>query len=98
MKLQKKICDSVPVVVLSDSMHPTISQGQKVFVYPATNKLCIGDIILYKHWDYSLTVHRIVGISKSVNNTRLFHTKGDNNDNIDPYSITEHDIIGIVKS
>ena len=97
MKLQRNICDFVPVMILSNSMYPTLVRGQMVHVYPINNEISVGDIVLYKHWEKSLTIHRIVSFDTGENNKKRLYTKGDHNDYIDPYLITEDDVIGVVK-
>lgn len=82
---------------MSNSMYPTLKRGQQVRVYPVKSELQIGEIVLYKHWDKSVTVHRIVDIRINDNLEKLYLTKGDNNIKIDPYTITSTDIIGLIK-
>ncbi len=98
LKLENNICEKIPAIVMSNSMYPALRRGQKVFVYPVKNELRIGDIVLYKHWEKSLTIHRIADIRTDNNFSKIYFTKGDNNKETDDYRITEKDIIGIVKT
>lgn len=97
LKLNNNICENIYVTIMSNSMYPTLKRGQQVLVYPIKDELKISDIILYMHWEKSLTIHRIVDIIRSDNYGKLYFTKGDNNTEIDRYTITDKDIIGIIK-
>ena len=56
------------------------------------NHLKIGDIIVFKSTN-NLIIHRIYDIKYDEELT--ITTKGDANDNIDPYLLTKDDIVGI---
>ncbi|GIW69487.1 MAG: hypothetical protein KatS3mg101_0234 [Patescibacteria group bacterium] len=73
--------------VKSDSMEPYIRKGDIVIVIPA-RRLKIGDIAAFKKNNTYIT-HRIVEIRND-----LFITKGDNNQNEDPYPIVQKEIVG----
>lgn len=83
-----------PIIVLSDSMEPTIKLGSLAFVKQTdVNQLKNGDIVAYKE-DNLVITHRIVE-NRETAGTRQFTTKGDGNSNNDPLPVTEKKIVGI---
>ena len=85
------------VTIGSSSMTPTIKVGDVVIVKKLKKneleKIEKGDILVYKH-DGKLIVHRLVEI-KTLNKTKYYITKGDNNIVNDSYVVTKDDIIGV---
>ncbi len=84
------------LAIASGSMTPTICKGDVVIV-EKTNQyenIEIGEIIAYKYDDIVI-VHRLVEKVKD-NQHYYFYTKGDANENIDEYPITEEMILGVV--
>ena len=88
-----------PIAVLSDSMLPKFSRGDAVIIEKigdkGLKKLKKGTILYYSK-EGRLIIHRIVSI-KTVNGKLQIVTKGDNNNNEDPWIITDEDVIGTVK-
>ena len=85
------------IVVGSGSMTPNINKGDIVVIEKTIKNyedIKIGQVIAYKY-DDRIIVHRLVKKIKVQENT-YFYTKGDNNDNIDGYKITNDMIIGLV--
>lgn len=85
------------IAIASGSMHPEIKKGDVVVIEKVSNNydtLAIGDIIAFKYNDV-IIVHRIVNIV-SENDEYYFYTKGDSNNNVDNFAISEDMIIGIV--
>lgn len=87
-----------PLVVESDSMAPTFSAGDLIFIRkcdPA--ELKEGDIICFHtiiENQYALNTHRIQSI-ETVGDARSYTTIGDNNDGIaDQHVISDGDIVG----
>lgn len=83
---------------LGNSMYPTLKQGDLVLMipYPILKtfnlKPRVGDIIVFKSpINEDLICHRII----EIDNDRII-TKGDFNHAIDPYIISEENIIAIV--
>ena len=78
-------------------MTPNINKGDVVVIekirenYEDTE---IGQVIAYRH-DNKIVVHRLVK-KIEIEGTTYYYTKGDNNDNIDGYKITNDMIIGLV--
>lgn len=93
-KLKNSIADNCKIIIASNSMFPTLKRGDVVTIVPINRALKIGDIILYKHWEYSITVHRIVRILMDKNGEIKYQTQGDNNKMVDSYLVSETDIIG----
>lgn len=85
------------VTIGSSSMTPNIKVGDVVIVKKLKKneleKIKKGDILVYKH-DGKLIVHRLVEI-KTLNKTKYYITKGDNNIVNDSYVVTKDDIIGV---
>jgi len=88
------------VVVLTNSMKPTINPGDLVIVKPVDPyKLHVGDIILYQIHiggaTYRIT-HRIVAIGHDREGRLYFITKGDNRKYTDPWRVYPNQVIGKV--
>ena len=87
-----------PLVVKSDSMAPTFSAGDLIFIKKCdTGTLKEGDIICFHTIidnEYALNTHRIEKI-ESVGDVRSYTTIGDNNNGItDTHIISDGDIVG----
>lgn len=82
-------------VVLSGSMEPTIHVGSVVVVKRINPEdVKVGDIIAFKTAE-SKTIHRV--IEKIVEgNSFYFRTKGDANEDPDPWIVKPEDIIGVL--
>ncbi|WP_297535646.1 signal peptidase I [Thermococcus sp.] len=88
------------VVILTNSMQPTINPGDLVVVKPVDPyKLHVGDIILYQIHiggaTYRIT-HRIVAIGHDREGRLYFITKGDNRKYTDPWRVYPNQVIGEV--
>ena len=87
-----------PLVVKSDSMAPTFSAGDLIFIKKCdTSTLKQGDIICFHTIidnEYALNTHRIQKID-TVGDARSYTTLGDNNNGIaDAHIISDGDIVG----
>lgn len=87
-----------PLVVKSDSMAPTFSAGDLIFIKKCdTSTLKEGDIICFHTIidnEYALNTHRIQKID-TVGDVRSYTTLGDNNNGItDTHIISDGDIVG----
>ena len=81
----------------SNSMYKAISKGDAVIIEKMKSdydQLEVGDILAHRH-DQKIIVHRIIEIYKE-NNSIIFKTKGDNNDDEDNWVVYESDIVGKV--
>lgn len=84
------------IAIASGSMEPQIKKGDIVIIDKKNNKKDYkkGQIIAYKK-DENIIVHRIVKKVK-LNDSYIYYTKGDANENIDDLLIKEKMIIGKV--
>ena len=87
-----------PVAIMSNSMQPTYSRGDMVIVQKRGDHvdISIGDILQYQR-EGSVITHRIVG-KETVGNGTVYTTKGDNNSESDPWSVTDEQILGTVRA
>lgn len=87
-------------VVLSDSMAPTFASGDVVIVRSVEpTVVSTGDVITYRSparigVDAERISHRVVGVERDGGTT--FRTKGDANDGVDPYRVSESALVGRV--
>lgn len=96
--LTKKQTTPFSLLISGDSMAPSIKNNDRILIEPYTGTtLKRGAIIVYRKFNDHLTVHRIVNVVKISKKRFLCETKGDNNAEIDPYKVFNHEIIGIVK-
>lgn len=90
--------NEMQLLVLSNSMKPNISRGDRITIRGVVGeKICIDDIVVFLHNDKNATVHRVIDISY-IENKIILRTKGDANKNVDSYFVSIEDIVGIVKS
>lgn len=80
--------DTSYVIVVGDSMEPTLSEGDLVIAKRASS-YDVGDIVAYRSPYDPVVIHRIVGIDGDT-----FITQGDNNDSVDPWDVTTDMILG----
>jgi len=84
------------MAIASSSMAYSINKGDAVVFEKYENqKLQTGQVIIFNK-EGTVTVHRIVDIETS-NEETIYYTKGDNNSQQDPGYIKGNEIIGIVK-
>ncbi|HPF83212.1 MAG TPA: signal peptidase I [Bacilli bacterium] len=85
------------IAVGSNSMYPLIKKNDAILIEKTEqyDKINIGDILVYKH-EREVILHRIVKITKK-DNKFIYNTKGDNNNTVDKWDISEKDVIGTVK-
>ena len=76
------------ILLLGDSMYPTIESGTFVIVKPE-QEYFLGDIIAFVNEDNRNVVHRIV-----EHTDEGFITKGDNNRKIDPKVVPLENVVG----
>ena len=77
--------------IASESMEPTIMTQQLVLTKTIEpDEIHKGDIIAYKNKDMNkIIIHRVIGIKEDEEGNKLFRFKGDNNEEADPYDVTE---------
>ncbi len=92
------------LIVRSGSMSPTIDAGSIVVVRPSlkfvspvvnTPKYANGDIISFRSENNSNTIvtHRVVGV-KADKNGVIYKTKGDANEEVDSFVVSEKNVLG----
>lgn len=84
------------IVIASGSMTPKILKGDVVVIEKIPNKkdIEVGEVIAYRY-NKIIVVHRLVKKIK-VDGEYIYYSKGDANNDIDNYKITEDMIIGVV--
>ena len=84
------------LAIASGSMTPHINKGDIVIVEKSNDykNIEIGQVIAYKYQNITI-VHRLVKKVKG-DNQYYFYTKGDANQDVDSYPITEDMVLGIV--
>jgi signal peptidase len=84
--------------VLSGSMSPALDTGDMVVVTNvAPSELKVGDIIVfYSPITSGLVCHRIIDVEQG--SELLFQTKGDNNEDPDPFLISSANVVGKVQA
>lgn len=82
--------------VLSGSMSPAIKVGSAAITQPVDpHSIEVGDIITYRSpRNGEMTTHRVVGIED--NSPLAFQTKGDANEDPDPYTVPSANVEGKV--
>lgn len=83
-----------PITIMSNSMKPIFSRGDIVIVEKINNISSYkeGDIIVFNYKNRIIT-HRIVKI-KVRDNKYYFKTKGDNNNVVDNFIVSEEEVMG----
>ena len=86
------------VAVGSESMTGSINKGDAVIYkrYEKGDELKEGDVIIFTKSNMMI-VHRIVEIYPLNENELAYQTKGDANESLDNWIVTEKDLIGTVK-
>lgn len=94
------IGNTIPLIVLSDSMYPEIKNGDLIFLKKTSvEDIKKNDIVTYfdsKISKTNTTTHRVVNIVEDRENKTLsFQTKGDSNDSVDSVLVPSENIVGI---
>ncbi len=81
----------------SGSMEPQIYRGDAVVFAKVTGPedIHVGEVLVFKH-NGTYVTHRVKSIDKRGNGFR-YVTKGDNNNDVDNFVVTDKDAVGIVK-
>ena len=89
-------CRSIEAKVLSNSMVPALTQGERITIKSAIfNCPQVGSIILFFHHKDHATIYRIVSIVEQAGKT-YYRTKGDANDKKDYYLVPLDEVIGVM--
>ncbi len=78
------------LAIVSNSMNPTINRGDLVFIDINNHEITKGDIIAFTYGD-KIIVHRVYKVDEK---TFAVLTKGDANQNIDPWIVTDENYVG----
>jgi signal peptidase len=77
--------------MLTGSMEPGIMPGDVVVTVPKpASEVEVGDVISYHIpiEDHRVETHRVTSVERSADGTVTIRTKGDNNENVDPWAAT----------
>ncbi|MFL7893306.1 MAG: signal peptidase I [Anaerolineales bacterium] len=77
--------------VLTDSMAPALRAGDLVFLRPTGKVINPGTVVTYD-FQGSLITHRVVEVVGDI-----LVTKGDNNQEVDPWQVRFSDVVGVPK-
>lgn len=91
-----------PMIVVTNSMDPTISAGDMVIVRRTDPALVTeGDVISFYNPQNiekkGVITHRVIGIAEQADGTRVFTTKGDANNTPDPIAVPEDRLVGVYR-
>lgn len=89
-------------VVVSGSMEPAFYRGDIVATtnvntygiqeFNPHTDINVGDVVVYDaEWYEEPVIHRVIDI-QTINGTKYYKIKGDNNDEVDPYLVTPEQI------
>ena len=92
-----------PVVVLTDSMEPTLGRGNLVLVERVPNgdafiRVGEGEVLHYKNHLGVEYIHRVVDFTYDINGERQYITRGDASYLTDPYPVIQSDVLGIARA
>src|SRR4029079_13669986 len=85
--------------VVSGSMEPAIDKGALVVASPVSaSDLRVGDVIMFRAPDGSgrVITHRVAGLNDD-GATRTIQTRGDANNENDPWTVAPADLLGRVR-
>ena len=86
------------MVTTTTSMLPVLHPNDMIIVERVSiDEIQEGDIIAFDtHLEMGIVAHRVIEVFEKDGRT-LVDTKGDNNHELDPWSVTDNDLIGKVK-
>ena len=89
----------VPMIVLTDSMYPSIQSGDLILCHREdAEKVQVGDVIAFLDPDGSgktVVTHRVAEITKDENDSLAWVTKGDANNTKDPTVVPAKNLVGV---
>ncbi len=89
------LCGYTPLVVLSDSMYPTIKTGDLLIIRNMTDQIPeTGDIIAFYDGSGTIITHRIVDVIYDEDGSPSYITQGDGNNSPDRDAVQPEHIIG----
>jgi signal peptidase len=88
------------LIVYSESMTPTLPLGGMMMMQPVDpTTIKTGDIIAYKLPEErgNIVCHRVVEVLNQSDGILSFHTKGDANEDPDPYTVPAENVAGKIR-
>lgn len=89
----------VPMIVLTDSMYPSIQSGDLILCHREdAEKVQVGDVIAFLDPDGSgktVVTHRVAEITKDENGSLAWVTKGDANNTKDSTVVPAKNLVGV---
>ncbi len=83
------------LVVSGASMEPAIARGSLIVVRPApAGIVAVGDVVTFEHRGATVT-HRVASIDEQAG-ARIFRTKGDANEALDPDAVSFDGPVGLL--
>ena len=101
MEFGLRLFGMFPMAVASESMSGTLEVGDVIIVenYNHDYSVNLRDIVVYEKPYKNGTIkiiHRVVGTT-DTGYSKYYKTKGDNNEEKDPFDVQDEEIVGIVK-
>ncbi|HEY6283609.1 MAG TPA: signal peptidase I [Nitrososphaerales archaeon] len=98
--------NSYPLAVIEgDSMYPSLHNGDLVFFSAPTSPVQNGTVIVFVQARSGIpqldsilrpvVIHRVIGIGLEPNGMKYYRTKGDNNQNPDPFVTDASNVLGV---
>ncbi|MGE5329071.1 MAG: signal peptidase I [Deltaproteobacteria bacterium] len=92
----KSVLGYIPMTVASGSMSPNLNAGDLIIVKETKpEKINYNDIISFKFEDNRIITHRAIEVFKNSNEVKI-QTKGDANDDVDDWDVSNKNLIGVV--
>lgn len=91
-----KVVPENTLVIASNSMYPSIHRGDIVLIQKKPFSSVQKDDIIKYRLDNQYIVHRVVEVKFNQKQEKYFVTKGDNNNEVDLYPVTEDQYEGVV--
>ena len=87
------------MVITTTSMLPVLNPNDMIIVESVSiDEIKEGDIIAFdSHMKMGIVAHRVIEVYEEDEQT-VVDTKGDNNEKLDPWYVTDDDLIGKVKN
>src|SRR6478672_10039486 len=92
-----RLAGATPYAVLTGSMSPGMPRGSLVVVREVDPAgISTGDVITFmpRPDDTTTVTHRVVGVGFDASGDRVFTTRGDANDSVDPWTVQGAHVLG----
>jgi len=92
-----------PIVVLTDSMSPTLERGSLAFIErtppsEALHRIGEGEVIHFIDRTGVAYIHRVVEFRVDAQGERVYITQGDATDFVDPHPVAQDDVLGVARA